>query len=166
MKGMGRGRSVAAGRPSPLGAYRADGGNNFSVWSRTATQLDLLLFDDVDDARPSRMIPLDPLRNRTSYFWHVLMPDVEPGQVDAWRVHGAFDPTAGLRHDGSALLLDPYGVAVTVPTGYDRMAGTRPDRDPRTAMKSVVADLSVYDWEGNVPLGRPFARTPDSGTSG
>ena len=26
-------------------------------------------------------------------------------------------------------------------------------------MKSVVADLSVYDWEGDVPLGRPFART-------
>ena len=36
-----------------------------------------------------------------------------------------FDPTAGLRHDVSALLLDPYGVAVTVPTGYDRMAGAR-----------------------------------------
>ena len=87
------------------------------------------------------------------------MPDVEPGQVYAWRVHGAFDPAAGLRHDGSALLLDPYGVAVTVPTGYDRMAGARPGRDPRTAMKSVVADLSVYDWEGDVPLGRPFART-------
>ena len=74
-------------------------------------------------------------------------------------LHGTFDPTAGLRHDMSALLLDPYGVAVTVPTGYDRLAGTRPGRDPRTAMKSVVADLSVYDWEGDLPLGRPFART-------
>ena len=39
------------------------------------------------------------------------------------------------------------------------MAGARPERDPRTAMKSVVADLSVYDWEGDAPLGRPFART-------
>jgi glycogen operon protein len=55
------------------------------------------------------------------------VPDVEPGQVYAWRVHGAFDPAAGLRHDASALLLDPYGVAVTVPTGYDRMAGARPE---------------------------------------
>ena len=48
---------------------------------------------------------------------------------------------------------------MTVPTAYDRMAGARADRDPRTAMKSVVADLSGYDWEGDVPLGRPFART-------
>jgi glycogen operon protein len=64
-----------------------------------------------------------------------------------------------LRHNASALLLDPYGVAVAVPTGYDRMAGAQPGRDPRTAMKSVVADLSTYDWEGDVPLGRPFSRT-------
>lgn len=95
------------------------------VWSPPAARLDLLLFDDVDDARPSRMIPLDPLRNRTSYFWHVFVPEVQPGQVYTWRVHGAFDPAAGLRHDASALLLDPYGVAVAVPSGYDRMAGRR-----------------------------------------
>ena len=101
----GPGSECGPGGPSPLGAYRADGGTNFSVWSRTAAQLDLLLFDDVDDARPSRTIPLDPLWNKTSYFWHVLMPDVEPGQVYAWRVHGAFDPAAGLRHDASACSL-------------------------------------------------------------
>ncbi|MGO9033166.1 MAG: alpha-amylase family glycosyl hydrolase [Mycobacterium sp.] len=156
---MDRAGSEASGRASPLGARRADGGTNFSVWSRTAAQVDLLLFDDVDDARPSRVIALEPLRNRTSNFWHVLVPDVEPGQVYVWRVHGTFDPAAGLRHDASALLLDPYGVAVAVPANYDRMAGTRPGRDPRTAMKSVVGDLSAYDWEGDMPLGRPFART-------
>jgi pullulanase/glycogen debranching enzyme len=63
----------------PVGGRRADGGTNSSVWSRTAGQLDLRLVDDVDDARPSRVIPLEPLRNRASYFWHVLVPDVEPG---------------------------------------------------------------------------------------
>ncbi|MGZ4608862.1 MAG: glycogen debranching protein GlgX [Actinomycetes bacterium] len=152
-------RSTDSGRPSPLGAALVDGGTNFSVWSRTATQLDLLLFDDVDDARPSRVIALDPRSNRTSAFWHVLVPEVGPGQVYAWRAQGAFDPAAGLRHDGSALLLDPYGTAVAVPSAYDRRAGARPGRDPRTAMKSVVADLSAYDWEGDTPLGRPFART-------
>ncbi len=146
MKAMGR--TVAAGRAYPLGAHRVDGGTNFSVWSRTQAQLDLLLFDDVDDAPPSRVIPLDRVRNRTAYYWHVFVSDVGPGQVYAWRVH-----------DSSAILLDPYSVAVAVPAAYDRMAGTRADRDPRTAMKSVVADLSVYDWEGDVPLGRPFART-------
>src|SRR5665811_156367 len=74
-------RGVSSGLAHPLGAHRGDGGTNFSVWSRTAAQLDLLLFDDVDDSRPSRWIVLDPQQNRTSSYWHVLVPDVEPGQV-------------------------------------------------------------------------------------
>ena len=150
---------VGVGRADPLGATRVEGGTNFSVWSRTAAHLELLFFDDVDDPRPSRTVRLDPMRNRTANFWHVLVPDVEPGQVYVWRVHGTYDPAAGLRHDPSALLLDPYGVAVAVPRRYDRAAGALPRRDPRTAMKSVVADLAQYDWEGDAPLRRPFART-------
>ncbi len=150
---------ISSGRPHPLGAHPVEGGTNFSVWSRTASQVDLLLFDDVDDASPSRVIALDPGSNRTSSFWHVHVPDVEAGQVYTWRVHGTFDPSAGLRHDASAVLLDPYGFAVAIPSGYDRMAGTRPDRDPSTAMKSVVVDLTAYDWEGDTPLARPFSRT-------
>ena len=119
-----------------------------------------MLFDDVDDAAPARTITLDPAENRTSSFWHVFVPDVGSGQVYTWRVHGTFDPAAGLRHDPSAVLLDPYGLAVAVPKGYDRMAGTRPDPYRiRTAMKSVVADLSGYDWEGDKPLGLSFGRT-------
>ncbi|MBI5340388.1 MAG: glycogen-debranching protein [Mycolicibacterium rufum] len=141
-------RSAAAGRAYPLGARRIDGGTNFSVWSRTKGPLELLLFDDVDDARPERVISLDRMRNRTAYYWHVFVPDVGQGQVYAWRVG-----------DSSAILLDPYGLAVAVPAAYDRMAEARADRDTRTAMKSVVCDLSGYDWEGDVPLGRPFART-------
>lgn len=159
MTGMEHEHSVSSGRAHRLGAHRGEDGTNFSVWSRSAAQLDLVLFDDVDDSRPARTIALDPLRNRTSSYWHVLVPEVGPGQVYAWRAHGAFDPSVGRRHDASALLLDPYGVAVAVPTAYDRMAGAREGRDPRTAMKSVVADLSAYDWEGDTPLGRPFART-------
>ena len=148
-----------AGRPYPLGAHPLAEGTNFAVWSRTAEHLDLLLFDHVDDTTPSRTIVLEAQRNRTASFWHALVPGVGPGQVYAWRAHGSWDPAAGLRHDASAVLLDPYGVAVAVPSGYDRMAGARPGRDPRTAMKSVVADLSTYVWEGDAPLGHRFART-------
>jgi glycogen operon protein len=138
-----------AGRAYPLGAHRVDGGTNFSVWSRTATGASLLLFDDVDDAVPSRTVRLDPQTNQTSSYWHVLLPDVGPGQLYAWSVDGAFDPSAGLRHDPSAVLLDPYGAAVAVPTRGDTPL----------PMKSVVADLTAFDWEGDVPLERPYART-------
>ncbi len=148
-----------AGSAHPLGAHPGAAGTNFSVWSRTAAQVDLLLFDGVEDSRPARRIALDPERNRTANFWHVFVPGVGSGQVYAWRTHGVFDPAAGLRHDPSAVLLDPYGVAVAVPAQYDREAGTRRGRDPGSAMKSVVADLDLFDWEGDAPLQRRFART-------
>src|SRR5262249_20176696 len=59
----------------------------------------------------------------------------------------------------SKALLDPYGLAVAVPAGYDRAAAARPGDNAATAMKSVVADPDRYDWEGDAPLRRPFAET-------
>ena len=48
------------GRSSPLGATVTDNGVNFSVFSRSATSVELLFFDRVDDARPARVIDIDP----------------------------------------------------------------------------------------------------------
>ena len=48
------------GRSYPLGATVIDGGVNFSLFSRTATGVELLLFDREDDASPSRVIRIDP----------------------------------------------------------------------------------------------------------
>jgi isoamylase len=57
------------------------------------------------------------------------------------------------------VLVDPYGLAVAVPERYDRWAAARPGDNAATAMKSVVGDPSRYDWEGDLPLNRPFAET-------
>jgi isoamylase len=149
--------TVGRGRSYPVGPSVAADGVNFSVWSRTATSMELLLFDGVEDPEPVSCLPLDPAGHRTYGYWHVEVPGVRAGQVYAWRVHGPHDPARGLRHDPEAVLLDPYGRSVAVPTGYLRSTGGPPD--PRTAMRSVVADLSTYDWEGDRPLERPFART-------
>jgi pullulanase/glycogen debranching enzyme len=48
-----------AGRSAPLGATVVDGGINFSLFSRSATGVELLLFDREDDARPARVMHLD-----------------------------------------------------------------------------------------------------------
>ena len=45
---------------SPLGATVLHDGVNFSLFSRSATGVELLLFDREDDLRPSRMIRFDP----------------------------------------------------------------------------------------------------------
>ena len=147
------------GRSVPLGATVGDGGVNFSLFSRTATGVELVFFDREDDAKPSRVITLDPVANRTYYYWHVLVPSVRPGQIYAYRVSGPSDPASGLRFDPAKVLLDPYGREVVVPDGYSREAASRGGDNAATAMKSVVVDPASYDWEGDTPLHLPSSRT-------
>src|ERR1700756_1853586 len=150
---------AAQGRSFPLGATLCDGGVNFSVFSKHGTGVELCLFDCVDDGRPARVISLDPRTHRTYHYWHVFVPGIRPGQVYAYRADGPFDPGRGLRFDPAKALLDPYGRAVVVPDGYSRPAASRYGQNNAIAMKSVVVDPDVYDWEGDAPLRRPFATT-------
>jgi pullulanase/glycogen debranching enzyme len=60
--------AATTGHSIPIGATLVAGGANFSVFSWNAASIELLFFDRVDDARPSRVMPIDPLSNRT-YHW-------------------------------------------------------------------------------------------------
>jgi len=146
------------GTSSPLGATPCREGVNFSVFSKHAIGVELLLFDPVDDARAARVIRIDPGANRTYHYWHVFVPGVTAGQIYGYRVQGPWDPANGMRFDPSKVLLDPYGRGVAVPDGYGRAAGAA-GHNSATAMKSVVVDPVAYDWEGDAPLRRPSAQT-------
>ena len=149
----------SSGRAAPLGATVCPGGFNFSIFSREASGVELLLFDPEDDARPTRVIRLDPAANRTYHYWHVFVSGVQPGQLYGYRMHGSWDPANGTRFDPTKVLLDPYGRGVVVPKSYSREAACGEGDTTATAMKSVVADCSAYDWEGDVPLRRPSSQT-------
>ena len=153
--------SIAAGGISaPLGPTVMPDGVNFSVFSRHATAVEILFFDGVDDARPTRTVRLDATRNRTYHYWHAFVPSVRPGQLYGYRVEGPLDPARGLCFDPGKVLLDPYGRGVAVPEQYSREAAARFGHDTTaTAMKSVVVDPRAYDWEGDAPLRRPASRT-------
>ncbi len=143
----------------PLGATPVNGGVNFSVYANKATALELLLFDDAESATPARVISLDPSHDRTAHYWHVFVPGLQAGQIYAYRAVGPQMPEYGLRYDRDKVLLDPYGRAVAMPASYSREAASRPGDNAATAMKSVVVDTGSYDWEGDRPLQRPFAKT-------
>jgi isoamylase len=143
----------------PLGATVFADGVNFSVFSREASRVELLLFDNAAAAPPARVIELDARRHRTYHYWHTFVPDIRPGQIYAYRASGPFLPEHGLRFDPDKVLLDPYGRAVVVPDAYSRHLASQHGENTATAMKSVVADPRQYDWEGDAPLRRPFATT-------
>jgi glycogen operon protein len=147
------------GSSFPLGASVWQGGVNFSVFSKNADSVELLLFENAGDIAPSRTILLDPGKNRTYHYWHVFVRNIGPGKIYAYRVHGPDKPERGRRFDSSKVLLDPYGRAVVVPEKYSRVMASQPGDNCGTAMKSVVADPGLYDWEGDLPLKQPFTRT-------
>jgi isoamylase len=160
-------RAEGRGRSYPLGATVFPDGVNFSVFSRGASAVELLLFDREDDARPSRIISIDPAVNCTYHYWHVFVLGVRSGQIYGYRVHGPWDPANGMRFDPTNVLLDPYSHSVVVPKSYNRDDIRNKDETTAAAMKSVVVDThaddwerdSGFDWVRDAPAKRPCSRT-------
>ena len=147
------------GESFPVGSMLFPDGANFSLFCKNGTSVELLLFDHIDDVQPARVITLDARQNKTYHYWHTFLPNISRGQLYAYRIHGPFEPWNGHWYDPTKLLLDPYAKIVAVPEGYNR-SGVGFSVAKRTpSMKSVVADLSLYDWEGDTHLKRPFAKT-------
>ncbi|MBL8948471.1 MAG: glycogen-debranching protein, partial [Myxococcales bacterium] len=141
----------APGEPHPLGATVGEGGVNFSVFSKHATVVELLLFASIDDEDP-RVIRLDARTHRTFDYWHVWVDGLAAGQLYGYRVHGPWQPEAGHRFDGHKVLVDPYARAIA----YGDAAAAHDDASRagsnlRSAMKGVVVDPTTYDWEGVTP---------------
>jgi glycogen operon protein len=147
------------GRSAPLGATVMCEGVNFSLYSRDATVIELLFFDHKDDARPSRVIHLDSTIHRTYHYWHVFISGAQAGQLYGYRVHGPSDPDKGMRFDPAKLLIDPYGRGIAVSSNYSREAAKHKGDNLAAAMKSVVVDPGLYDWEGDIPLNRLCSQT-------
>jgi glycogen operon protein len=150
---------IELGSSFPLGARVGGDGVNFSVYSKHARAIELLLFDAPDAARPSRAIPLEPPHHRTYHYWHAHVAGLAAGQVYAYRVHGPNEPDKGLRFNADKVLFDPYGRALARPRSYSRAAACGTGDNVAQALKSVVVDARGYDWEGDRPLDRPYEST-------
>jgi glycogen operon protein len=149
---------VEEGSPHPLGATILQNGVNFSLYSGTATGVELLLFDKDDSPQPLQIIPLIPSKNKTFHFWHIFVKDLKAGARYAFRVIGPFVPEAGLRHNRSKVLIDPYARGNT-DVLWKRGDACNDSDNVATSLRSVVIDPEDYDWEGDKPLNRPIEDT-------
>ncbi len=140
---------VLAGEPFPAGTYVTPTGVNFAVFSRHATAVSLLLYERADDAVPLQVISLDPVNNRTFFFWHVLVDGARPGYWYAWRADGPGDTArTGFRFDPARELLDPWARAVSGPG-----ADGGPARRERYRARIIAEE--PYEWLGDAPLNHP-----------
>ena len=145
------------GQSFPLGATVHPDGVNFCLFSEHGERIELLLFDEPNAPKPSRVIPLNPQVNKTFYYWHVFVKGIEAGQVYAYRAYGPFAPEKGYRFDGSKVLLDPYAKAIVGDEIYNREAAMHPGDNCAQALRGVVVDPSTYDWEGDRLLRIPYS---------
>lgn len=150
--------NTASGQSFPIGPTASADGVNFCLFSRNSDRIELLLFDHIDDMQPSQVIPFGN-ENRTYHYWHLFVQDLKPGQLYGYRITGPNDPQQGHRFDPGKILLDPYAKAVAIPKNYQRGLFTRPGSPSIPSMKSVVSDLSRYDWEGDQHPRRSFSQT-------
>jgi isoamylase len=149
---------VEPGRPQPLGATVDETGVNFSLFSRHASSVQLLLFDEYDQLNPVEVLTLDPDRNRTFYFWHVYVRGLTEGFHYAYRVDGPRDPYSGHRFDPEKVLLDPYARGNTN-ARWEPVTACRPGDNLATSMRGVILDTRGYDWEGDERLRQPLEET-------
>lgn len=155
------------GRPYPQGATWDGEGVNFALFSENATGVELCLFDHKDHEKESHRIWVE---ERTDQVWHLYLPEVRPGQVYGYRVHGPYEPEAGHRFNPSKLLIDPYAKALTgIIKWSDAMFGYRVG-DPAEDLsydernnagnipKCVVID-QAFTWGGDTLLETPWDKT-------
>jgi isoamylase len=100
--------AVWTGRPYPLGATWDGEGVNFAIFSEHAEKVELCLFDSKGKSRGKREIARAQLKERTHRVWHCYLPEVRPGQLYGYRVHGPHDPKNGHRFNAHKMLFDPY----------------------------------------------------------
>ncbi|KAA9007839.1 glycogen debranching protein GlgX [Histidinibacterium aquaticum] len=158
-------RRIHPGSDVPLGATWDGSGTNFALFSAHAEKVELCLFDN----RGKREIERIELPEFTHQVWHGYLPDVRPGQLYGYRVHGPYAPEAGHRFNPHKLLLDPYALqhrgnlrwheslfGYKIGNPQEDLSFSR--RDSASAMpKSVVVD-PAHTWGGDrrpdVPWGR------------
>ncbi len=157
---------VTHGASSPLGARWDGSGVNFALFSGNATKVELCLFDNAGRRELERVT----LPEYTEEVWHGYLPDVRPGQLYGYRVHGPYAPEAGHRFNPNKLLIDPYALELRgdirwhdAAFGY-RIGSNRADlsfdrRDSASVMpKCVVVDPSVT-WGEDVRPRVPWAQS-------
>ncbi len=90
-----------------MGATWTGQGVNFALFSANATAVEVCLFD----ADGKQEIERIALPEYTDEVWHGFVPDIGPGTIYGYRVHGPYAPEAGHRFNANKLLLDPYARA-------------------------------------------------------
>lgn len=156
---------VQSGMPFGFGATVMQNGVNFSVYSRDATAVSLVLFESDNAKEPAAVIPLDCKKNKTGDVWHIFAEGLKEGALYLYKVDGPYIPPQGLRFNKNKYLFDPYAKAFSAGSVFKsynklRKQGFSVNKggeilDLSDFPKCVVVN-DDFDWEGDKPLNYPI----------
>jgi glycogen operon protein len=158
---------VWKGYAYPLGATWMGTGTNFAIYARNATAVDLCLYDNPHEAKGTARIRL---QERADEVWHVFLPDVRPGQLYGYRIHGPWQPEKGFRFNPAKVLFDPYARAVMgnvswapemfgYPIDHPEKDLVRDDRDNAAFIPKCVVVDQTFNWDNDRPPRHPLEDT-------
>jgi isoamylase len=157
---------VLPGLPHPLGAHWDGSGVNFALFSANASKVQLCLFD----RHGKRELERIDLPEYTHEIWHGYLPDIRPGQLYGYRVHGPYAPGEGHRFNPNKLLIDPYAKALSGELrwhdscfGY-RVGSSRQDlsfdrRDSAFIMPKCIVIDPAHSWGEDIRPRNAWAET-------
>ena len=160
-------RAVWPGKPNPRGATFDGHGVNFAVYSRVATRVEVCLYSPPP---PHDEIDRFDLTETHGYTFHGYVPDLTPGALYGFRVHGPYAPELGHRCNPHKVLVDPYAKAIFGEVDWKQpVLGYRTDEeradlsmdqrdDAAGAPKSVVID-ERFDWGDDQAPDVPWRKT-------
>lgn len=100
---------IRPGVPYSLGATWDGADENFAIFSKHATKVELCLFNSPNDGSESSRVVLP---EQTDMMWHGYLTWILPGQIYGYRIHGPYEPLAGQRFYANKIVLDPYAKAI------------------------------------------------------
>jgi glycogen operon protein len=160
------GDAVKSGSPARLGAVHDGKGTNFALFSAHAEKVELCLFSSDGKKEEERI----ELPEYSEEVWHGYLPEVGPGQLYGYRVHGPYEPAAGHRFNANKLLLDPYarahvGTVDWNPAHFGYVPGAKDkdlsfnDADSAPFMPKCQVVASEYAWGRDKRPMVPWDRT-------
>jgi isoamylase len=161
---------MRAGRPFPFGATLVPNGVNFSIYSSSADDCTLVIFDK-GELTPRAEIPFPP-EFKLGDVYSMIVFDLDPETLEyGYRMSGPWNPDDGERFDAGKILMDPYARVI----GGRDVWGKVPNWENPFQHRSRLA-FDDFDWENDVPLQIPtedlivyethvrgFTRDPSSG---
>lgn len=148
--------SIAEGCSYPLGvSFNSDMQSwNFSIFSRYAKGLKLLIYKSDDLSNPIFIFDFNPFKHKTHSIWHCAIDknQIPDAVFYAYRVNG-MDSVPAFEFQSfneNKILLDPYAKAVFFPDSFSRVAACGMERnDGKAPLGVLLPETEPFDWQGD-----------------